>query len=240
MDNFTSQRDSSRRELLRLALAGAAASLVTPATALAQQSTRKAAEDLVTESAIALEEMMAAKDEPAMAKLAEFIDRSRAIIVFPAVFKGGFILGGEGGNGVMIAKGIDGSWSSPAFYILAAGSIGLQAGGQLSKLCFTIMTDGGLDAILENNFKVGGDLSVAVGPFGAGAEASTTSNLDADIYSFSTAMGLFGGGAFEGAALLERKSYMESYYGTKVSAREIIVDRKFFNAQSNRLRAAVG
>ncbi len=230
----------SRRDLLRLALAGAVTGVASTGPAWAQKSASQKAEDLVTECAIAIEEMLASPGEPALGRLAEFIEKSRAVMVFPAIFKGGFIVGGEGGSGVLIAKGVDGSWSSPAFYTLAAGSVGLQIGGQVSKVCFTIMTDGGLDAVLSNNVKFGGDLSVAVGPFGAGTEASTTSNFDVDVYSFSTAVGLFGGGALEGAALLERKSFMKGYYGSQVEAREIVVERKYSNVQANRLRTALG
>lgn len=230
----------SRRDLLRLALAGAVTGVASTGPALAQKPAGQKAEDLVTECAIVIEEMLASPDEPALSRLAEFIERSRAVMVFPAVFKGSFIVGGEGGSGVLIAKGVDGSWSSPAFYTLAAGSVGLQIGGQVSKVCFTIMTDGGLDAILSDNVKFGADLSVAVGPFGAGTEASTTTNFDIDVYSFSTAVGLFGGGAFEGSGLIVRKSFMEGYYGTAVSPREIVVDRKYSNVQANRLKTALG
>ena len=224
----------SRRELLRLALAGGVAGIAGTGPAWAQQSDGKKAEDLVTECALAIEEMLAAKGEPALKHLSTYIERARAVMIYPAIF-----IGGEGGSGVLLAKGVDGSWSSPAFYTLAGGSIGLQIGGQVSKVCFTVMTDGGLDAILQNNVKFGGDLSVAVGPFGAGTEASTTTNLDADVYSFSSAVGLFGGGSLAGAAMIVRESFMQGYYGQAVTARQIVVERKFSNPQANRLRGAL-
>ena len=159
----------SRRELLRLALAGGVAGLAGTGPAWAQQSDAKKAEDLVTECALAIEDMLAAKSEPALKHLSTYIEQARAVMIYPAIFKGGFIIGGEGGSGVLLAKSADGSWSSPAFYTLAGGSIGLQIGGQVSKVCFTVMTDGGLDAILENNVKFGGDLlprRVFAGPVG--------------------------------------------------------------------------
>ncbi len=229
----------SRRELLRLALAGGVAGVAGTSPAWAQQSDAKKAADLVTECSLAIEEMLAAKEEPALKNLPAYIERARAVMIYPAIFKGGFIIGGEGGSGVLLAKSADGSWSDPAFYTLAGGSIGLQIGGQVSKVCFTVMTDGGLDAILQNNFKFGGDLSVAVGPYGAGTEAATTTNLDVDIYSFSSAVGLFGGGSLAGAAMIVRESFMQGYYGQAVTARQIVVDRKFSNPQANRLRGAL-
>ena len=86
---------------------------------------------------------------------------------------------------------------------------------------------------------VGGDLSIALGPLGKGLEASTTTNLDADVYAFSTAVGAFAGGALEGAAFIDRQSYNDQYYSAYAPAREIVVDRKFYNGHADPLRAAL-
>jgi len=161
-------------------------------------------------------------------------------LIVPQLIKGGFIVGGEGGAGVLLAKGSDGSWSMPAFYTLAAGSVGLQIGAQIAEVVFTVMSDGALDALLKNEFKLGVDASVAVGPIGKGVEASTTTNLDADVYSFAKVMGLFGGGALEGAGVLPRESYNQEYYGAAATPRQIVVERKYFNEQANDLRNALG
>ncbi len=204
--------------------------ILTPANAASD------AEELVGESRYTLEKMLS---NPDYAKLKEFTERASGVLILPQLVKGGFIVGGEGGSGVLLVKGSDGTWSNPAFYTLAAGSIGLQIGAQVSEVVFTFMNQGAVDAILESEIKFGADLSLAVGPFGAGVEASTTANLDVDIYAFSSSVGLFGGGAFEGAKLFTRKNYNSSYYGAGATPRAITIERTFSNPHSEKLRAAL-
>jgi lipid-binding SYLF domain-containing protein len=165
--------------------------------------------------------------------------RAKGVMVFPNLFKAGFILGGEGGSGVLLLKGSDGSWSSPAFFGMGSGSIGLQIGAQSSEVMFIIMTDGGLRKILNNSMKLGADAGVAVGPIGAGVEASTTVNLRQDIYAYSKAAGLYGGGTFEGSVLTPREEWNRAYYGNGATTRSITVDRQFENASANALKAAL-
>ena len=138
-----------------------------------------------------------------------------------------------------VTPSTDGTWSSPAFYTLAAGSFGLQFGGQVSEVVFTLMTEGAVQALLANEVKLGVDASIAIGPFGLGLEASTTTNLDADIYAFAKTVGLFGGGSLEGAKLFSRDSWNDTYYGASASPRAVVIERAFFNPQAEQLRSAV-
>lgn len=193
-------------------------------------------EELVEEARFTVERLMVDKN---MGELRAFMKRARGVLIIPELVKGGFILGAEGGSGVLLVRGSDGSWSPPAFYTLAAGSIGLQAGGQVSEVIFTLMSEGAVNAFLKNEFKLGADASVAMGPLGAGVEASTTTNLNADIYAFSKAVGLFGGGALEGAKIFTREKWNAAYYGAQAAPRAIVIERKFFNAQADALRNAL-
>ena len=96
-------------------------------------------------------------------------------------------------------------WSDPAFYTLAAGSLGLQLGGQVSETVFTVMNDRALNALIDNQFKFGGDISVAAGPSGKRTGSSATTNFGSDVYSFAFTEGLFGGVSFEGAGVLQEQ-----------------------------------
>jgi lipid-binding SYLF domain-containing protein len=194
------------------------------------------AEELVEESRFSIERMLADPDLP---KLREWIGKARGVLIIPELVKGSFIVGAEGGSGVLMVRGSDGSWSAPAFYTLAAGSFGLQAGGQISEVVFTLMTDGAVEALLNNELKLGADASIAVGPIGAGLEASTTTNLDADIYAVSKSVGLFGGGSLEGAKLFSRDAWNAEYYGAAAPPRAVVIERNFFNPQAEKLRKAV-
>lgn len=211
------------------------------ATALIISSLRPAnaatkPEELVEKARLTIEKLLI---DPNLPALRDYVERSQGILIIPQLIKGGFLVGGEAGSGVLLVKGSDRTWSSPAFYTLAAGSFGLQIGGQVSEVVFTIMNDGAVNALLDNNFKLGADVSVAVGPLGKGVEVSTTTNLSDDIYAFSRSVGLFGGGALEGAAILNRKSWNEIYYAEGADPREIVIERKFFNPHADRLRISL-
>ena len=218
--------------VLAVALIGA---LLVPASIKSALAT-SAAEELVEESRFSIERMLADPDLP---KLREWIGKARGVLIIPELVKGGFILGAEGGSGVLLVRGPDGTWSSPAFYTLAAASFGFQAGGQVSEVVFTLMTEGAVEALLSDEIKLGVDASIAVGPFGMGVEASTTTNLDADIYAVSKSVGLFGGASLEGAKLISRSALNDDYYGAAATPRAVLIERSFFNPQAEKLRNAL-
>ena len=193
-------------------------------------------EQLVDKSRLTIEALLS---DPEMPELQNYIKTARGVLIFPQLIKGGFIIGGEGGSGVFLVKSKDSTWSPPAFYTLAAGSIGLQIGGQVSQVVLTVMNDGAVDAVLKSQFKLGADVSIAVGPIGKGVEASTTTNLGLDIYAFSKTMGLFGGGALEGAAIIKRETWNAEYYGGQPTPRDIVIGRKVANPKADKLRAAL-
>jgi len=162
---------------------------------------------------------------------------AKAVVVFPSILKGAFFVGAEGGTGVLLAKGEGGKWSYPAFYTMGGASFGLQIGGQSSEVMLLIMTSKGINSVLNNEVKLGGDISVAVGPIGIGAEASTTTNLRADIYSFSRNAGAYFGASIEGAVIHPRRGYNHEYYGsTSASPKAIVLEGKYFNPQADPLR----
>jgi len=172
--------------------------------------------------------------------LARLLPKARAVFIVPDLVKGGFILGAQYGTGVLLARDGTGRWSGPAFYSIAAGSIGLQIGVQDSEAIYVIMTDGGLSAVVNNAFKAGAGAGVAVTVFGAGAEANTTTNVGADIYAFSHAVGLFGGAALDGAGILPRASWNAAYYGGNPTPEDILYRRAVDNRQADRLRDVLG
>ncbi len=193
-------------------------------------------EELVTESRFTVEHFL---EDPEELPFKAYLEKARGVLIIPELVKGGLIIGAEGGTGVLLVRGKDGDWSSPAFYTLAAGSIGLQIGGQVAEAVFTLMSDQAVAALLADEFKLGADLSVAVGPKGAGLEASSGTNLSADIFAFSKAAGLFGGGSLEGAKIIERESLNAEYYGSPSSPRDIVIERRFTNPHDQRLRDAL-
>ena len=178
-------------------------------------------EQLLVDRARTTVQTLAAQND--LGDMRRLLVRARGVYIVPQLLKAGFIIGGEGGSGVLLARDAKtGEWSPPAFYSMAAGSIGLQIGGELSEVILVIMTPKGMDAVLKNEFKAGVDASIAVGPVGAGVEASTTTAVGADIYAFSKSKGLFGGVSVEGAVITARHSMNQAYYGRAYPIRDLL------------------
>ena len=177
---------------------------------------------------------------PEMRPLGRLLGRARAVLIVPSLLKAGFLVGGEGGSGVLLARDGAGRWSNPAFYDIGSGSLGLQIGFQDSEVIFLIMSQTTLESMLESKIKLGADASVAVGPFGIGYEGATAPNLRADIYSYALSRGAFFGTSFEGSITVEDKQRNRNYYGPGATARKIVIERKFTNPASAGLLRALG
>jgi len=128
---------------------------------------------------------------------------AQGVAVIPNVIKAGFVVGGRGGYGVVLAREPDGAWGRPTFVSLGGASVGLQAGVQSTDVVLVFKTRSGLDRVLRGKGKLtlGADVAVAAGPVGRQAEAATDGRLRAEIYSYSRSRGLFAGVALEGAAI---------------------------------------
>ena len=158
------------------------------------------------------------------------------MLICPRVFKAGFILGGEGGACVLLARAGNGTWSYPAFYGMGSGSIGFQIGIQDAQFVMMIMTEKGLNAVLNSQFKFGADASLAIATIGAGIQGSTTSAFGADIVAFSQTRGLYGGVSLEGSLMGQRTGWNAAYYGHEMGSRQIVMDMQGSNAGADPLR----
>ena len=99
--------------------------------------------------------------DPDMTWFRNHVGDARAVLISPQIVQAGFIVGGSGGPAVVIARNRSGTaWNGPAFYRLASGSIGLQAGAQSSEMVALVMTDKALNSLLSTTFKLGGGVNV--------------------------------------------------------------------------------
>jgi lipid-binding SYLF domain-containing protein len=173
--------------------------------------------------------------DPDMSGFQNLLKKAKALLIMPEQFKAGFLLGGSGGTGVLLAReGETDLWSHPAFYSMGAGSIGLQIGFQVAELSLLIMTQKGLNALLNTKVQLGGDVSVALGPIGAGAHAATT-----DVIAFSRTKGFYGGLSIEGAVIVPRKKLNNLYYGQATTPLDILIRRSANNSDALPLVTAV-
>lgn len=200
----------SIRTLCALFLAGllVVSAVVTPA----QNNDRtKDAARHAGDAAETFTEIMNVKDK---AIPQEMLDTAEAIAVFPGVIKAAFVFGGRGGQGV-ISRRVKGGWSAPAFFNLGGGSFGPQIGAQKTDYILLIMNESGLNGLLKDKFELGGEASIAAGPVGREAAASTNPRLDAGILSYSRSKGAFIGAALKGAVITPDNDLNEAVYGKK-------------------------
>lgn len=152
------------------------------------------------------------------------LNKSECVIVLPSVKKGGFIVGAQYGKGAMSCRSgteFAGPWSAPIMMQSSGGSIGFQAGGQAVDFVVLVMNDKGARTVLNGKVKMGADASVAAGPVGRDAEASTTGNMSAQMLSYSRSQGVFAGVSLSGTTLGPDDGANENLYGKKISGEEI-------------------
>src|SRR6267378_2027666 len=149
----------------------------------------------------------------------DLLDKAEAVAVFPGVLKGGFIVGGRGGSGV-ISRRVANGWSAPAFFDLGGGSIGLQIGVASTDYILLFMNDRAVDSLLNDKFEIGGEGSAAAGPVGRSASASTDARLNAQILSYSRSKGAFAGLELKGVVIKPDNEDNLQVYG--MNARDIL------------------
>jgi len=155
----------------------------------------------------------------------DLIDKADCIIIFPSVLKAAFIVGGSYGRGAMTCRSgehFTGPWSAPTMMALEGGSFGLQLGGQATDFVLLVLNPRGAHSILSSKVKLGGDASVAAGPVGRTANASTDVTMRAEVLSYSRNRGLFAGLSLEGSTVRPDNDGNERVYGKKVEAESIV------------------
>lgn len=204
--------------------------VVRPAWATSEQ------EEILQRAEITL--LSIAADPDMRPDLERLLAEARGVMIVPQLVRGGIIIGGEGGTGVLLGRDpATGQWGWPAFYSVGGGSLGLQLGVQTAEIVMIIRTDAGLKAVIDDQFKMGGDAGVSFGNVGGGVGGSTTTNLGADIVTLSQASGLFGGATIGGAALVARNDLNAEFYGdVAADPVTIVLDNRFANPLADPLR----
>jgi lipid-binding SYLF domain-containing protein len=206
--------------------------MVTGSQAMAQS--KEEAVMIIDKSRVALEEML---ESPDKAGPADFLRDCAGVVIIPEMLKGGFLIGGSFGKGVVLAHK-DGKWSAPAFIRLSAGSVGFQFGVEAIDLILVVVGENTMDSFLKTSFKLGGDVAVVGGPLGVHATAATDIMLHGGIYSYSRAKGLFAGLSLEGAVLSTQSDLNKAYYDME-SVKSILYGDVAVTPPAKKLIAAV-
>ena len=220
------------RSITHALCVAALAIFAVPASALAQSPTNP--QKLVTDAQKTLDNFLR---DPDQTWIRENIGRAKALLIVPQIVKVGFIFGGSGGQGVLVARS-GRTWVGPAFYDLATASVGFQAGVEVSEAVVVVMTDKGLNSLMGTTFKVGGDASIAAGPVGAGAKSTVT----ADLVSFTRSKGIYGGLNLDGTVVHANTKWNGEFYGggKEILPPDILMRHTYKSAKAAPLLSAVG
>lgn len=170
---------------------------------------------------------------------ARLLEQAKGVAVF-TVIKGGFMIGGEYGSGLVVAKleddwegddslnndnacmdkGNNTRWSAPSAIQAMGISWGALVGAQVSDHVFLLMTDAAVDLFMndDGSIQLGADIGVAVGPLGRALEANVgaSNTVTAPIYTYSLSKGLYAGVSLDGKVIRTRHRVNENFYGHKV------------------------
>lgn len=207
----------SRQRIHRMALATALLSLVLTPLARAAEDADTAR---ITASGDVLKELL---DSPSGISH-DLLNDAYCVIILPSVKKGGFILAAQYGRGVMTCRSgndFNGAWGAPIMMQSSGGSVGFQIGGQATDFVILVMNDKGARAVMNGKAKLGSDASVAAGPVGRTAEASTNASMSAEMLSYSRSQGVFAGISLSGTSLGPDANSNEKIYGKAITGPEI-------------------
>ena len=175
----------------------------------------------ITDAATVLDEIMAAGDKAIPRAI---LEKAQGIAVFPSLIKGGVLVGGQRGHGILSVRDASGAWSAPGFLTLTGGSLGPQLGLHAIDLVLVINNRRGLEQLVKNQFKLGAEAGIAAGPIGREATAQTDLQLRAQILGYSRARGLFAGVTLNGSTVRADRDANKRFYGTGFKTGEIVFD----------------
>ncbi len=156
-----------------------------------------------------LEELRNSRDQMIPDRL---LERAYGIAVIPDMTKIAFFAGGRRGNGVLVYRGNDGRFTNPIFITMTGGSFGWQWGVQSTDIVLVFTTKRGVEGITGGKVTLGADASVAAGPVGRSASASTDVTFKAEVYSYSRNRGVFAGLAVDGTVISIDDDENEAFY----------------------------
>jgi lipid-binding SYLF domain-containing protein len=222
---------NARMTIVVLLIAALTAGVTLAAAQTASASEATSAQAVVDRAKVTFNDFM---NDSHYTWLHENLAHAKGLLIFPQVIKGGFILGGSGGTGVLVLReGKSCDWSQPAFYSIGSVTLGPQIGAEATEMVVMVMNQKAVDSLLASSVKLGVDASFALGPVGEGAK----SNVTADFISFVKAKGAYAGVNLEGSVVKVRDGLNGAYYnyGKDLRPRKIVMTNNFSNKGSDEL-----
>jgi lipid-binding SYLF domain-containing protein len=181
-------------------------------------------QELLRRAGMVLEEIKNAPDEEIPSEL---MSKAKAIIIFPTMVKGGFMVAARYGKGVAAVRDPKtGKWGPPAFLYTAGGSFGFQIGAQAVDLV--------------GQFTLGADAALTAGPVGRHAEAGADILMQGEIYSYSRSKGAFAGVSLKGSVISADTDANWEYYDRPLSPEDILIHKKVTRKPQSAVRFSKG
>jgi lipid-binding SYLF domain-containing protein len=170
----------------------------------------------------------------------ELIDKAECFIVVPGLGKAAFAVGAQSGRGFTVCRREGGGgWTAPAAIRIKGGSLGFQIGGPETDVAMAVMNRGAAEKLLQSEFTLGTDASVAAGPVGRTASADTDVQMHAGILTWSRTQGLFAGVSIEGGVLSPDDRVNRQLYGLAVDSKEILTGQVKATGAASKLEAVL-
>jgi lipid-binding SYLF domain-containing protein len=222
---------TTRLQLMAMCLFGTmvvVSATPTPAADMMEQ------QQLVDKAKMTLETF--ASDPSVGGAIREMKGGAKGLFIVPQFVRGALVFGGAGGSGVLIVRDEKSKkWSEPVFYTIGSASFGLQIGGDVSEMIFVVRTQKGLEEFYHNDFKLGADASMAVGPVGEGASAK---GISGDLVAYAKKKGAFVGISVDGSMVAVSDDSNHAYYGKALRPTDIVLKQGGSNPKSADLRNA--
>jgi lipid-binding SYLF domain-containing protein len=222
---------TTRLQLMAMCLFGmmvVVSATPTPAADMMEQ------QQLVDKAKMTLETF--ASDPSVGGAIREMKGGAKGLFIMPQFVRGALVFGGAGGSGVLIVRDEKSKkWSEPVFYTIGSASFGLQIGGDVSEMIFVVRTQKGLEEFYHNDFKLGADASMAVGPIGEGASVK---GISADLVAYARKKGVFAGISVDGSMIAVSDESNRVYYGKPLRPTDIVLKQGGSNPKSADLRNA--
>ena len=193
-------------------------------TGHAQQPSREEAK--INSSTEVFQEMLTKENQTGA--MGELLSSARGIAIFPELTKIGFGVGVQFGEGIVLRRNQEnGNWYGPAFIEVKTATVGPQIGIQDVSLVLIIMDETGMNGFKETDFELGANISISTGPTGESLQKDA--DFNDSIYSYSYSEGLYAGFTLEGSVIHADRSANQNFYGTEISAEEILENHKVEN-----------
>jgi len=178
---------------------------------------------------------------------AKAIQNAVGLAIFTTM-RTGWLFGGSGGAGLVVARHPDTrEWSPPSGIITQNMSFGFLAGVDIYDTVLVINNYRALEAFTRLRCTLGSEVGVVAGPVGVGGELDMEIHKKpAPVWAYVKSRGLYAGIALAGNAVIERSDENAKFYGYQISAADILAGKvrhppeRDYKILSDTLKAAQG